>query len=58
MEKIKQESPRAYEPWTTQEETQLTQLYNENKTIQEIATTLQRQKGGINSRLKKIGLIN
>ncbi|VVB76131.1 Uncharacterised protein [uncultured archaeon] len=58
MEKIKRESPNAYNPWTKEEEQQLTQLYNEGKQINEIATTLQRQQGGIKSRLKKIELIN
>jgi len=57
MTKIKEASPNAYKPWTKEEEQQLTTLYNEGKKTKEIATTLQRQQGGIRSRLKKIGLI-
>ena len=57
IEKIKKESPNAYNPWTKEEEQQLANLYNQGKQIKEIATTLQRQQGGIKSRLKKIGLI-
>jgi len=53
MAKIKEESPHAYNPWTEEEEQQLTNLYNEGKQIKEIAATLQRQPGGIKSRLKK-----
>jgi len=58
MEQVKKESPNAYNPWTKQEEEQLTKLYKEGKKINEIAILLQRQQGGIRSRLKKIGLIN
>lgn len=58
MAKIKKESPNAYNPWTKEEENQLTNLFNEGKKISEIAIILQRQRGGIKSRLKRIGLIN
>lgn len=57
MEKIKTECPKAYQPWTKQEDEQLTQMYNKGKKIKEIAITLQRQIGGIRSRLKQKGLI-
>ncbi|MCX6803778.1 MAG: hypothetical protein NTY48_04385 [Candidatus Diapherotrites archaeon] len=54
---LKEESPNAYNPWTKEEEQQLTNLFNEGKKVKEIALILQRQQGGIKSRLKKIGLI-
>ncbi|MEI7961961.1 MAG: zinc ribbon domain-containing protein [archaeon] len=57
MEKIKKESPNAYNSWTKEEEQQLTTLYNQGKKVSEIATILERQVGGIRSRLKKIRLI-
>ena len=56
MEKIMLESPNAYKPWTENEDKELLALYRGGKTVQEISQVLQRQEGGINSRLKKIAL--
>jgi len=55
MSAIKKASPRAYESWTPEEEQKLINLYKEGVTIKEIAEKLQRQKGAVTSRLKKIG---
>jgi DNA-binding NarL/FixJ family response regulator len=55
MSAIKKASPRAYESWVPEEEQKLINLYKEGVTIKEIAEKLQRQKGAVTSRLKKIG---
>ena len=50
--------PNAYKQWDKGQEKQLTALHAEGKAIEEISEIMQRQKGGIRSRLKKLGLIN
>ncbi|GEM_PF-3835265 len=57
MEKLMRDSPNAYNPWDSAQEKQLSDLYNGGKTISEISAIMQRQKGGIRSRLKRLGLI-
>ncbi len=42
--------------WTAQEEAQLVALTQAGKSVREIATTLQRQPGGIRARQKKLNL--
>lgn len=49
--------PNAYTPWDPEQEKQLAELYSSGKTIAEISKIMQRQKGGILSRLKKISII-
>lgn len=39
---IRQRHPHAYEPWSTEEERQLTALFGSGKTLNEIAEALQR----------------
>lgn len=56
MARIRADHPRAYEPWEPKEEQQLRTLYAEGATIKKIARTLQRQPGGIKSRIKKLEL--
>ena len=46
---------RAYEKWDDIEETQLKKLWENGETIDRISTELMRHKGGIRSRLKKLG---
>ena len=41
--------------WTDEEDEKLEQLFKEGKTISEISQTLQRNPGGILSRLSKHG---
>ncbi|MEK6859694.1 MAG: ATP-dependent DNA helicase RecQ [Nanoarchaeota archaeon] len=57
LEEIKKHFSNAYEPWKEEEDIQLKNLHNENKTINEIAQILSRQPGAIRSRLNKFGLI-
>lgn len=56
VDACKQEYPNAYEPWSETEDATLAQLYSQGKSIEEIATTLQRKPGGIRSRIKKLHL--
>lgn len=48
--------PNAYKPWDSEQEKQLIELHNSGKTIREIAEIMQRQKGGIWARMKKLDL--
>ncbi|MEK9152807.1 MAG: PIF1 family DEAD/DEAH box helicase [Patescibacteria group bacterium] len=54
---IRADFPKAYARWSEQEEQQLTDLFREGTPIKEIARQLERKRGGITSRLKKLGLL-
>ena len=47
----------AYRPWSLEEDQHLTKLYNDGKTITELMNLFQRNRGGIRSRLRKLGLL-
>lgn len=57
IKQVREVHPRAYEKWTAEEEDVLRNEFQQGQTIQEIAEHLQRQVGGIRSRLVKQGLI-
>jgi len=57
LEKIRQKHARAYEVWTHDEEQNLQQQYLQGHSIAELAELLQRQPGGIRSRLRRLGLM-
>jgi DNA-directed RNA polymerase specialized sigma24 family protein len=57
VEEARKQYPRAYEPWNAEEDEQLRLQYNQQASIDEIATEFQRQPGAIKSRLKKLGLL-
>ena len=46
------------QPWNHDEEMDLIDMYNKKYTIAEMSEALERSKGGIRSRLKKLGLID
>lgn len=46
----------AYRPWSTEDDKQLARFYNEGKTVTELMDLFQRNRGGIKSRLRKLGL--
>lgn len=54
LEKIKAKHPRAYEPWTEEEEQQLLDLMQAGYTEGEIAKKLERRTGAVFSRIRKI----
>lgn len=57
MEQQKLLHANAYAPWTEEADRQLTQLYQEGKTVRELMVIFARNHGAIRSRLKKLGLI-
>lgn len=56
VDTIRQKHPRAYEPWSSEEDERLTSRYNEGFSVPELARVFQRQEGAIRSRLQKLGL--
>ena len=56
LKDIQKIHPKAYEPWTEEEDDKLFAEYKSGKTIEELMEQFGRQRGGINSRLKKLGL--
>lgn len=53
---IQKRHPRAYEPWTPEEETQLRELLASGLTVAQIAGQLARQRGAIRSRIARLRL--
>ena len=56
MEQQKPKYANAYAPWTEEEERLLRKLHGEGKTVTELVGILQRNKGAIRSRLRKLNL--
>ena len=56
MERQKALYPNAYKPWSKNDDDLLTKLYKEGTSINELMTLFQRNRGGIASRLRKLGL--
>lgn len=54
VEKVRRRYPRAYEPWSAEEDERLWAARGQS--VPEIARAFQRQPGAIRSRLKKLGL--
>lgn len=52
----KQENPNAYEPWTEEADAELTRMWTEGISVQEIADHFGRKNSAIITRLKKLGL--
>ncbi len=52
----RQINPRAYEPWTDNDDALLRNLKAHGKSIEEMMSALGRNEGAIKSRLKKFGL--
>lgn len=52
----KQENPNAYEPWTEEADAELTQMWAEGISVEEIADHFGRKNSAIITRLKKLGL--
>ena len=56
LEAVQEQYPRAYAPWTSDEEEQLRQLVAAGQSVNEISARLQRQPSAIRSRLQKLRL--
>ena len=55
--KIQERYPRAYERWSLEEETRISALFNEGKSMREISSSVQRQPNAVKSRLERLGVI-
>ena len=56
MAEIRRDHPRAYEPWTNEEDATLMRLAQAGRTVDEIAAQLQRQPSAIRGRMQKRNL--
>ncbi len=56
LAEIRKHFPKAYTPWTDDDDAQLKALHEANEPVKEMSEQLQRHAGGIRSRLKKLGL--
>lgn len=54
--KVRETYPMAFQPWAKEDEELLIALFNEDKTIEDLAKALQRREGAITARLDKLGL--
>jgi hypothetical protein len=52
----RQKHPKAYEPWTMEDDERLRDRYQEGFDIPALARVFQRKEGAIESRLKRLGL--
>ncbi|MDH3890292.1 MAG: hypothetical protein OEV49_04345 [candidate division Zixibacteria bacterium] len=57
VSKMREDHPRAFMKWSETEERQLTDLFHSGKSLNEIAKVLERKRGAIKLRLKKLGLL-
>jgi hypothetical protein len=57
LEEKRAKHPKAYERWTEAEEAELIKLFHDETPVKEMMKKLGRQRGGINSRLRKLGLV-
>ena len=55
MQERKTLYPNAYKPWSEEDDVLLTKLYKEGTSIKELMSLFQRNRGGITSRLRKLG---
>ena len=51
-----QEYPNAYTPWNEEDDLELTRMWNEGTTAEELSDHFKRKASAINVRLKKLGL--
>ena len=56
LDDIRQAHPKAYEPWTSEEDEHLKEMQRAGRSISEMARNFGRQPGAIRSRLKKLDM--
>jgi hypothetical protein len=54
LAEIRQKHPRAYDKWSEEEDGRLAQLHQQGNSVEQIATSFQRQPTAIRSRLRKL----
>ncbi|MEI7810446.1 MAG: PIF1 family DEAD/DEAH box helicase [bacterium] len=57
LEEIRKKYPNAYRPWAKEDDEKLIKLFHKKIKIKDIAKEFGRQRGSINARLEKLGLI-
>ena len=57
LEKVRQEHPRAYEPWTDDEQNRLVSMFKARESRGAISRALGRNVGAIEARLERLGLV-
>jgi hypothetical protein len=57
MEKVKEKHPRAWSPWSKEEDSLLINEFKNKSDFDQMCATHERAPGGINARLKKLDLI-
>jgi hypothetical protein len=56
VEAVRREHPRAYEPWSSEDDERLKAHFREGFTVPKLAQVFQRKEGAIRSRLAKLGM--
>jgi len=57
LEIVRQKHPNAYKPWSKEDDAKLTEMFRESATVPALVKAFGRQRGSINSRLIRLGLI-
>ncbi|GHE31259.1 hypothetical protein [Sphingobacterium griseoflavum] len=56
MDDIREQHPKAYRPWSTEDDEKLEASFCEVMTVQELANIFERKVGAITSRIRKLEL--
>jgi hypothetical protein len=57
LEKLRQKHPNAYRPWSREDDDKLTVMFREGAGVSVLVKEFGRQKGSINARLVRLGLV-
>ncbi len=57
LEKIREQYANAYRPWSKEDDARLTEMFNDSASVATLVKAFGRQKGSINSRLIRLGLV-
>ena len=57
LEKLRQKHPNAYRPWSREDDDKLTAMFREGASVSSLVKEFGRQKGSINARLIRLGLV-
>jgi len=56
LDDVREQHPKAYRPWSAEDDEKLEALFCEGKTVKELANIFERKAGAITSRIKKLEL--
>ncbi len=57
LEKMREKHPQAYKPWSKEDDAKLTELFRNSTSVSSLVKEFGRQRGAINSRLIRLGLV-